>query len=157
MKEIIDVATGEVKACRNRAVLRSGAIGSCVVVALYNANTKIGALAHIMLPGTAPKTESSQKTKYAVNAVSKLLKKMKKLGLNGQSIHSCLIGGGNVLKRPDDTICGNNIDSISRILKEKGIKITAQAVGGFVRRSASLDTETGCVYYTEAGGPEKLL
>ena len=84
MKEIIDVATGQVKACRNQAILRSGAIGSCVVVALYSTDSKIGALAYIMLSGIAPQTESSQKTKYAANAVSKLLEKMKKLGLDGQ-------------------------------------------------------------------------
>ena len=82
---------------------------------------------------------------------------MKKFGLDGQSVHSCIVGGGNVLKRPDDTICGDNIDSIRNILKEKGIEILAQAVGGDVRRSASLDIETGCVYYTEAGGRKKLL
>ena len=62
-----------------------------------------------------------------------------------------------MLKRPDDTICKNNIDSIRNILSEKGIEIMAQSVGGYIRRSASLDIETGCVYYTEAGGQKKLL
>ena len=66
MKQVLDVKTGEVKAGTGESVLRSIAIGSCVVVAAYDFNRKTGALAHVMLPGTAPEG-SIDKTKCCKN------------------------------------------------------------------------------------------
>lgn len=53
MRETIDVQTGEVKASRQNIVLCSKAIGSCIAVVAYDSAKKIGALAHVMLPGRA--------------------------------------------------------------------------------------------------------
>ena len=68
-----------------------------------------------------------------------------------------LVGGGNVLNRADDTICEDNIKSTLRILKEKGLKVRARALGGTGRKSVSLDIERGTVCYTEGNGPETQL
>ena len=64
VQQIIDVNAGEVKAARKPAMLRSVAIGSCIVIVAYNREKGVGAMAHIMLPGYAPE-QSSEKTKYA--------------------------------------------------------------------------------------------
>ena len=73
MKQVLDVSTGEVKAGMGEAILRSTAIGSCVVIAAYNFKKKIGAMAHVMLPGAAPEN-SIDKTKYAAGAIEELVK-----------------------------------------------------------------------------------
>ena len=72
MKKIVDVATGQIKVCKNDCILRSGAIGSCVVVAAFCRGKTIAALAHIMLPGKAPQNHIDQKNKYAVDAVAEV-------------------------------------------------------------------------------------
>ncbi len=154
MEDIIEVNTGEVRTARNKTTLRAMAIGSCIVIAGYDRNNKAGAMAHIMLPGIAPAKES-QKNKYAADAVDELIKQMARAGTS--DIEVCLVGGGNVLQKDDDTICERNIESVTELLKEKGIPIRACAVGGMERRTVRLDVETGTVTYSEGDSPEKLL
>ena len=157
MKKIIHASTGEVEASNEDVILKSVAIGSCIVIAAYDKKKRVGALAHIMLPGKAPEKNNFQKTRYTDNAVKKMIKDMVSLGANENSIEVCLVGAGNVLKRKDDTICQSNIESVLQLLKEKGIKIKAKAIGGIERRSISLNIENGSLYYSENGTNEKLL
>jgi chemotaxis protein CheD len=154
MEEIIDVNTGEVRTARNKTTLRAMAIGSCIVITGYDRNNKAGAMAHVMLPGSAPEKES-RKTKYAADAVDELIKQMPRTGTS--DIEVCLVGGGNVLDRENDSVCQVNIDSVSQILKEKDIPVMVCALGGTKRKTVRLDVETGTVMYSEGNGSEKLL
>ena len=156
MKQVLDVNTGEVKAGTNESVLRSIAIGSCVVVAAYNFKRKIGAMAHVMLPGNAPKN-SIDKTKYAANAIEELINMITPEDSKQYDIEACLVGAGNVLKKEDDTICNANIQSTTQILKEKHIPVRASALGGTKRKSIFMDIEDCCISFTEGNEKEKVL
>ena len=156
MKEIIDVNTGEVAVRRGRFILRAMAIGSCVVVTAYDPKTKIAGMAHIMLPGQAPEN-SSEKTKYAANGIEQMLTQMLESGCKIEDIEVCLIGGGNVLQKEDDTICADNIKSVTKILEGKFISVEASVMGGYKRKSAFLDVETGRFSFTEGDEIEKPL
>ena len=157
MKRIIDVHTGEVKAGGKDTILKSNAIGSCVVIAAYDPTKKLGALAHVMLPGAVPEGKTFQRTRYAADAIQEMISRMTHLGANKGDIEVCLVGGGNVLKKEDDTICQENIASVVELLDEKRIKIGAKAVGGTERRSISLDVKEGTIHYTEGDAKERLL
>ena len=157
-QKVFDIQIGQVKASRGKVILQSKAIGSCIAIVAYDANKNIGALAHIMLPGRAPpRKKREERTKYAANAIDAIVSKMSKLGSKKDDIEAALVGGGNVLNREDDTICSANIESTLELLANKGLKVTAQAVGGTARRSVSLDVEHGIVSYTEGNGGEKQL
>jgi len=157
MTEIIDVQTGQVKADKGNVILQSKAIGSCVAIVGYDATKSIGALAHVMLPGAAPAKKSVEKTKYAANAIDAIVNKMGKLGSKKDDIEVFLVGGGNILKREDDTICKDNIESILDLLAKKRLKVKAQALGGTARRSVSLDVEHGIVSCAEGNGNQTEL
>ncbi|MBI4669609.1 MAG: hypothetical protein HY747_10600 [Elusimicrobia bacterium] len=86
-----------------------------------------------------------------------MINKATRLGANRDDLEVCLVGAGNVLKRNDDTICQDNIASVVQLLREKRIKIRAEALGGTNRRSVRLDVERGSVFYVEADEKEKLL
>ncbi|MDD5438901.1 MAG: chemotaxis protein CheD [Candidatus Omnitrophica bacterium] len=151
----IDVDTGEVKAGKGTVTLRSRTIGSCVVVAGYCVKEKIGALAHVMVPGKSPHASGS--TKYAIDAIDELLSLLALRGARAKNIEVCLVGGANVLKSKDDTICKNNIDSVIKYLNEKKITIRVTALGGTERRSVSFNIASGDICYTEGDSSEKLL
>ena len=155
-QKIIDVDTGQVKTAVEKGILRSLGIGSCVVVAAYDYRKKIGALAHIMLPGIAPQ-KSLEKTKYAFDGIEHLLNQMFETEASTDEIVICLVGAGNVLQKSDDTICAANIESVTGILKEKNVSVIASVLGGTKRKSAFLDIENGCIFYTEGDDPVKLL
>ncbi len=146
----------EVKAAKEPAMLQSVAIGSCVVVAVLNFKRKIGAMAHIMLPGYAPE-QSSEKTKYAADAIERLINNMNQQGCKSENIEVCLVGAANVLQKEDDIICDANIESVTGILKEKNIPVRASALGGTERKSVFLDVDGGCISYTEGDKEEKRL
>jgi chemotaxis protein CheD len=156
MKEIIDVNTGEVKVSGQSTILRSLAIGSCIVVTAYDPKKKVGAMAHVMLPGSAPK-KSLERTKYAADAIDEMISKMINEGSNKDDIEVCLVGGGNVLKREDDTICRSNIDSTTQLLIKRQIPVRSTVLGGTERKGVFLDVESGTVSYTEGDGKEQAL
>ncbi|MBL7154676.1 MAG: chemotaxis protein CheD [Phycisphaerae bacterium] len=156
MREMVYVSSGEVKVAGKETILRSTPAGSCVVVAAYDRKKNIGAMAHIMLPGRSPK-KSPEETKYAADAIDRMIMMMTEAGAEKADIETCLAGAGNVLKREDDTICQANIDSVTSILKEKAIPVRAAALGGTTRRTVSMDVENGCVSLAEGDEKEKTL
>ncbi len=156
MKEIIDVNTGQVKLGRGEVILRSLAIGSCIAVAAYDSKAKIGAMAHIMLPGSAP-GKSSERTKYAANAIDEMIGMMVQADSQRSNIEVCLVGAGNVLQKEDDAICAANMQSTTRLLEERNIPIRATALGGTERKSIFLDVESGNVSYRKGDRQERLL
>jgi len=156
-KAVIPVATGEVWVTSQKVILRSDGIGSCVVVAAHDRKRMIGGLGHIMLPGQSENRGFMPNRKYARDAIDDLLFKMKRLGSVAEDITACLIGGGNVLKDNNDTLCRALIDSVTEILGREGIRIMETAVGGEIRRSAWLNIEDGSVYCAEGDHPEKVL
>ena len=157
MKGFINVSTGEVKAGKASNILVSNAIGSCIVVAAIDVVNNIGAMAHIMLPGKAPSKEIQQKTKYAVDAIDKMLQILQQQGAVLSDLSVCLVGAGNVLKKENYTICKDNIQSVINILNEKQLNISAKTLGGILRRSIRLDIENASVYFTEGESKEMLL
>jgi len=157
MKEIINVATGEVKIGDANSVLVSYGLGSCIAVAAIDLSKHTGALAHIMLPGKAPEKETQYKTKYAVDAIDKILQLLQLDKGNTNNVRVCLVGAGNVLKKKDDTICDSNIQSVLTILNDLKIKISAKSLGGTKRRTIRFDTEKGEVFFTEGESRNMLL
>jgi len=156
MKEIIDVSTGQVKLGRGNVVLRSLAIGSCIAAAAYDCRARIGAVAHIMLPGRAPQN-SPEKTRYAEDAIEELIGLMADGSSSPGNLDVCLVGAGNVLRKADDTICMANIRSTIQAFEQRDIPIRATALGGADRKSIFLDIVTGKVSYTQGSGQKKVL
>lgn len=158
MQEIIDVQIGEVRVNQGKVILQSRAIGSCIAIVAYDAAKRIGAMAHVMLPGIAPSDKKGgEETKYAANAIDSMVSQMARLGSRNDDIEVALVGGGNILNRENDTICKDNIESVLSLLRKKHLKVRAQAVGGTDRRSVRLDVERGVVSYTEGDGSEIQL
>jgi len=158
MREVINVQIGQVRAGKGNIMLQSRAIGSCVAVVAYDAAKSTGAMAHVMLPGSAPPDKSpAEKTKYAADAIYALFEQMEHLGSVPEDIAIVLVGAANVLKRDDDTICRDNIESISHLLDERRLKVTAQAAGGTDRRSVFLDIKQGTISYCEGDGSIQQL
>ena len=157
MLETIFVNTGEVAVSNKAVILKSNAIGSCVAVAAYDKIEKIAGLAHIMMPGKAPQNYQFLKTRYAINGIHEMIEKMTLLGGKEKNIEICIIGGANVLKRENDSISQENINSVLRILKKEKYNIKAESVGGMERRSASLDVKKGEVNYSVGDSSDKLL
>ena len=145
--KFIDVDTGKVKVHLRPAILRAMAIGSCVVVAIYDRYKKIGGLAHIMLPGRSPKRDGKDKTKYAEDAIDTLLTTAKKLGAETSNLEVNLVGGANILGEGD--IPDKVAKSVLDYLKKLSIEPKSEEIGGKERRSIFLNIDSGKIFYSQ--------
>lgn len=154
-EDISYVQIGEVKV--SRKILETNALGSCVAAIIYDPGKRIGAMAHIMLPGKAPEAGRRGKMKYACNAVQEMLKKLSGAGARKDGLLGFIVGGGNVLRDKKDTVCKSNIRSVLEQMKAHDIEISAKSVGGTQRRSVSFDATGGALTCSKGDGRNILL
>jgi len=154
--EILDVHTGQVRISGGDVVLRTTAIGSCLVVSAFSELSCIGAMAHIMLPGKSPEHEA-EPNKYAQNAIDFMFKGLSDAGADTNELIVCLVGAGNVLRKSDDRVCQENIMSVMQILRCREIAINAAILGGIMRKGIFLNVSNGSVYYTQGDSGQMLL
>ncbi|MGI6649848.1 MAG: chemotaxis protein CheD [Bacillota bacterium] len=133
-------------------------LGSCVGVTLYDRLTKIGGLAHIMLPNSEQFPNTSNAAKFADLALPLMLEEMLKLGINRLGLVAKLVGGAQMFsynsKRNDILNIGaRNIASCRAVLSKLNIKIIAGNTGGNYGRTMIFDTENGDVYIRVLGNP----
>lgn len=153
MAECIDVRMGEMAVGSGKTVIKTGGIGSCVIVILYDKEKKVGGLAHAMLPSKAqaiqlPPGEEEPVAKYADEAVKRLAAELERLGARREHMEAKLIGGSHMfatIADSDDGIGKRNIEAAHNILKELGITIHGEEVGGTVGRICELNLDNGLV------------
>lgn len=141
--DVVEVSTGEVKLLNRRGILSAGAIGSCIAVVAFDQVRGCGGIAHVMLPGKARLNGDLQKTRYAEDAIEELFTSLDRCGTNPVKAQFYLIGAGNVLERPDDTVCAGNIASVTGVLKARGLVPSAVSLGGIHRRRVRLYLPSG--------------
>ncbi len=151
------IQSGEIAIGSKNELLVSSPLGTCVAVMAYDTKTKICGMAHIMLPGKSQRENTHHKNRYAADAIDDLLSKLHQADVLSENIDVCLAGGANVLKKENDTISKELALSLFKIIGENKLKIMATSLGGYERRIASIDTETGVVYCTIGESPEMVL
>ena len=94
MSEIIKVGMADLKTCVSPDGVTTLGLGSCVGIALRDPVTKIGGLAHIMLPdSTAIRNANQNVAKFADTGIEELVLQMEKLGAKRNRIVAKIAGG----------------------------------------------------------------
>ncbi len=120
-------------------------LGSCVAVCFWDNKLEIGGINHFMLP--LWNGQGIPSPKYGNIAIEKLLEKMLSLGSVKANIKAKVFGGGEILETNYDQfqIGDRNIQIAIETLRELGIPIVGQSVGGKLGRKILFDTKTGVV------------
>lgn len=117
-------------------------LGSCVAVALYDTQARIGGLNHFLLPkdpeGNAPNG------RYGAFAIPELVRLLEREGgvrkrfqakiFGGASLSASLQGGFGIGRA--------NLDFTRQILQELGIPVVSEDVAGAAGRRITLETNT---------------
>ena len=125
---------------RGSDVLSTIGLGSCVAIVLYDADTKIGALAHVLLPAKAMSRDTSNPAKFPETIVPVMLEEMRRLGAGAASrLRAKIIGGASMFGQ---LITGNgvnvgerNVAATRDALTAAGIAIVAEDTGLHYGRS----------------------
>lgn len=144
------------------AVLAARGLGSCVGIAAFEPNRRIAIMAHVMLPGpvsSAP--DPNQPARYASHAVESIISEVEKHGGRPRDLVIKLAGGAQVIQlhgKDDRLRVGErNISAVREALAAKGLRISAEHMGGSSGRTMCLHAATGHTTVRVVGGPELSL
>ena len=147
MAELIKVGMADYKIGRYPASLISYGLGSCVGIALYDPVTKIGGLAHIMLPDSKQARSTENPAKFADTALLKMLDDLLKLGAVKTRLTAKIAGGAQMFSFTNTTdimrVGERNAEAVRAILKQLDIRLLADDTGGNYGRTVELKLDTG--------------
>lgn len=147
---IITIGISEIAVTGAPGVLVSYGLGSCVAIALYDAEKRIGALAHPLLPEPAGKNNIMAKSsKYVSHAVDLMVEELAERGCATGRLVAKLVGGAVMFDSPynryREAIGQRNLEAAVSALARHAIPIVAQDTGDDYGRTLEFYTETGTI------------
>ncbi len=159
--ERVAVHIGDVKVADGGATLATIGLGSCVAIALYDPISKIGGLAHAMLPHPSNGRRDAPPGRFAATAVPQLLGLMKEAGASPRRIRARLAGGASMFRdllEGDGLRLGRrNVEAAREALQALHIPIDGEDVFGTYGRSVFLHTDDGRLLVTSVRQPDVVL
>ena len=122
-------------------------LGSCVGNGLYDADSKVAGLAHIMLPDSTQFRNVTQPLKFADLAIPILIEKMVSKGCKRKNIVAKIAGGASMFNFSDKNMISDivkrNREAVKQSLKSHEIPIVAEETGGNKGRTMIIDSSNG--------------
>jgi len=141
-------------------VLTTYALGSCIGLALYDPQTKVGGLLHFMLPDSAidPARSKTNPWMFADTGIPLLLEKVCGMGAAKRRLIVRAAGGAQMMDQENVFEIGKrNYLAMRKLLWKAGILVHAEAVGGLRSRTVRLELATGRFWLSEGGEQKELV
>jgi len=136
-------------------------LGSCVAIMLYDKETKVGAMAHVLLPSRSLARDATNPAKFPETAVPLLIQRMTQLGADPRRMVAKLAGGASMfaaLMTPGTIQMGErNVVASRNALREAAIPIVGEAVGGGQGRSVRFHLADGSIEIRTVGADVTTL
>jgi chemotaxis protein CheD len=136
-------------------------LGSCVGLSFYDPVLKLGGLLHIMLPDSKRFSNIKKPAKFADTGIYLLLQEMKRYPVRINRLQVKIAGGAQMFKGSNENFQMNigeqNIEAAKSVLRQLGLKLMAEDVGGSKGRTMCLDTCTGQVIIRKIDSPLRSM
>jgi|UniRef100_A0A7V3VUG1 chemotaxis protein CheD len=153
MTNEIRVGIGEVKIAQGDVILSAYGVGSCVVLLLYDPQTKTGGLAHILLPYGADGS-----FKHPKGAIEELLRQFSQLGIDKRRIVAKITGGSKMFGELIQSSIGErNVKETKEQLTKHSIPLVAEDVYGNWGRTVFFNLNNGEVLIRSYRQGEKVI
>lgn len=147
MAELIKVGMADYKVGRAPATLISYGLGSCIGISLYDPQTKIGGLLHIMLPDSSKSRSNENRAKFADTGIQDMLQELQKMGAVKSRLVAKLAGGAQMFAFANASdimrVGVRNVEASKTILKSLSIPIVGEDTGKNYGRTVQIDLSTG--------------
>lgn len=161
MGEIIKVGMADLKICVSPDGLTTLGLGSCVGIALWDPVTKIGGLAHIMLPDSTCIRENSNIAKFADTGITELLRQVTAKGAARNRLSAKLAGGAQMFSFNSNSdlirVGDRNVEASRKKLAELKIPVVAADTGDNYGRTIIFYPETGKLVIKSVGKEKKTI
>jgi chemotaxis protein CheD len=155
---LINVGIADYAISSSPDILRT-ILGSCVGICLYDPETRIGGMCHIMLPTL--KDNSKSMKKYADSAIPMMLKDMEERGARRGAVTAKITGGAKMFTVSENSVMGeignNNIARVREVLKGLNIALSSEDTGGNYGRTIDFYLESGMVKIKSMGKQERMI
>lgn len=161
MGEIIKVGMADLKVVKSPDGVTTLGLGSCVGIAVRDPVTKIGGLAHIMLPDSTAIRNNANIPKFADTGIEELVKQIVALGANRSRLVAKIAGGAQMFSfssKSDMIRVGErNVAACKKKLAEMKIPILAEDTGDSYGRTVIFYPETGDFVIRAVGKSETVI
>lgn len=125
-----NIGIGELHVAKAPTII-STILGSCVSVCLFDPETGLGGLIHYALP-TKKHAEGTQRSdlNFGDLAIHLLVDKFLAAGVDPKQLQAKIVGGASTVKGITQNIGELNVQCARRVLKELGIPVVGEKVGG---------------------------
>jgi len=119
---------------RGELVLATIGLGSCVAIALYDREARVGGLAHILLPTPAMSRETGNPAKFPETIVPVMLAEMRRLGATSTARLCAKIAGGasmfgQLVNGTGINVGERNIIATKEALAAAGVELVGEDTG----------------------------
>lgn len=161
MGEIIKVGMADLNTCKSPDGITTLGLGSCVGIAIRDPVTKIGGLAHVMLPDSKQISNNVNKPKFADTGIELLVDEIVKLGANRSRLEAKIAGGAQMFgfqrKSNMVQIGERNVEATKIKLRELNIPILAEDTGDSYGRTVIYYPENGDFIIRAVGRNERKI
>ncbi|MBT0651506.1 chemotaxis protein CheD [Geomobilimonas luticola] len=162
MGELTIIGLSEYGFAAAPGILMTYGLGSCIGIALYDPELRMGSLAHTLLPtsheGTLPPVKSAKFTDLAINY---MVEELVKSGCAKERLVAKLAGGASMFDSQYRSFRGDigqrNVDSAKYTLAGHGIPLLAEDTGGDYGRTVEFHVSSGLMLIKAMQKPSKTI
>lgn len=158
----VPIGLGEMRVYRgDKLALVCYGLGSCIGVAAFDPVTRVGGMAHVVLPDSSLGQGGDTGAKFADTGIPRLIQQMSSLGAIPSRIIIKLAGGAQMLAvaalAGKLDIGRRNGEAVHKALVRLGTRVVSSDVGGNFGRTMQLLMPEGKVIVSSIGMGEKEL
>lgn len=161
MGKVIKVGMADLNVCVSPDSITTLGLGSCVGIAVRDPVTKIGGLAHVMLPDSTSIRNNTNIPKFADTGIEELVKQIVAKGANRSRLVAKIAGGAQMFafQSTNDMVRvgERNVEATKKKLAQLKIPVLAQDTGQNYGRTVIFYPETGDFIIRAVGKPEKVI
>jgi len=157
---IIEVQMADLQIASGPSVLLvTRGLGSCLGITFYDPIKKLGAMAHAMLPDFDKARSKTNPHRFVNSSIHKMVEEFERKGCPRTRIIAKLFGGAHMFSFINtDSVLNvgqKNIEMAQALLKELGIKVVGEEIGGTFGRTIEFDLDDGKVMVKTISWGEK--
>ena len=161
MGNLIKVGMADLNICVSPDSITTLGLGSCVGIAVRDPVTKIGGLAHIMLPDSSAIHNVTNIPKFADTGIEELVRQVVAKGASRTRLVAKIAGGAQMFsfqsKNDMVRVGERNVQATKQKLAQLKIPILAEDTGKNYGRTVIFYPETGDFVIRAVGKPENVI
>jgi chemotaxis protein CheD len=141
------VSIAQARIDRAPVILKASGLGSCIAVGIYDPESGIGGMGHMLLPSRPAKSPLGSTSKYVDAGIYQMVDELVRAGASREKLVAKTTGGANMFESVYQTLINSigarNAKSARETLAGLGIPLLGEEVGGNRGRTVEFDLATG--------------